>query len=104
MTILFFEFIAVKSAEDHSSMALILFDHIIEKKSKRGSETLIIWLVGCTCTMYLLYDVPLEPPWWHSGRAFASHARDRGSIPDRDIPESLKQVMTVPLPNGRQLM
>ena len=36
VTILFFEFKAVKSAEDHSAIALILFDHIIEKKIKEG--------------------------------------------------------------------
>ena len=34
-------------------------------------------------------------------RAFVSHAGDQGSIPGRDIPESLKQVVTAPLPNAR---
>ena len=33
---------------------------------------------------------------------FASHAGDRGSIPGRDRPTSLKQVVTAPLPNPRQ--
>ena len=35
-------------------------------------------------------------------RAFASHAGDRGSIPGRDKPKSLKQVVTAPLPNAWQ--
>ena len=35
-------------------------------------------------------------------RAFASHAGDRGSIPSRDRPKSLKQVVTAPLPNAWQ--
>ena len=42
------------------------------------------------------------PPRWRTGRAFASHAGDRDSIPDRDRPKSLKQVVTVRLPNARQ--
>ena len=30
------------------------------------------------------------PPRWLSGSAFVSHAGDRGSIPGRDGPKSLK--------------
>ena len=43
-----------------------------------------------------------KPPRWLSGRAFASCAGDRGLIPGRDRPKSLKQVVTAPLPNARQ--
>ena len=38
----------------------------------------------------------------YMGRAFALYAGDRGSIPGRTIPKSLKQVMTAPLPYARQ--
>ena len=34
------------------------------------------------------------------GRKLALRAGDRGSIPVRDRPKSLKQVMTAPLPNA----
>ena len=44
----------------------------------------------------------IQPPQWHSGRTFVSLAGDRGSIPGRDIPKTLKQVVTAPLPNARQ--
>ena len=44
------------------------------------------------------------PPRWISGRAFASHTRDPGSIPSRDMLKSLKQVVTAPLPSARQQM
>ena len=37
-----------------------------------------------------------------SGREFAPHVGDRGSIPGREMPKSLKQVVTAPLPNARQ--
>ena len=36
------------------------------------------------------------PPRWRSGRAFASHAGGRVSIPGRDRPKSLKQVVKAP--------
>ena len=36
---------------------------------------------------------------WCRGRAFASHSVDRGSIPGRDRPKSLKQEVTAPVPN-----
>ena len=40
---------------------------------------------------------------WRIGRALALHAEDLGSIPGRDKPKSLKQVVTAaPLPNARQ--
>ena len=42
------------------------------------------------------------PPRWRRGRAFASHAGDRGSIPSGDRPKSKKQVATAPLPNALQ--
>ena len=42
------------------------------------------------------------PLLWRSGRAFTSHAGDRCSIPGRDRPKSLKQVVTVQLTNARQ--
>ena len=41
------------------------------------------------------------PPRRHSGRAFASHAEDRGSVPGRDWPKSLKQLVTTPLQNAQ---
>ena len=44
----------------------------------------------------------ITPPRWRRGRALASHAGERGSIPGRDKPKSLKQVVTAPLPNARQ--
>ena len=47
-----------------------------------------------------MYDV-YGPQWWRSGRAFPSHAGDRGSISSRDRPKSLKRVVTAPLPNAR---
>ena len=31
----------------------------------------------------------IEPPRWRRGRAFASHAGDRGSIPGRDRPKTV---------------
>ena len=37
-----------------------------------------------------------------NGRAFAWHSRDQGSIPGRERPKSLKQVVTAPLPNALQ--
>ena len=40
------------------------------------------------------------PEWRRSGRAFASHVGDRGSIPGRDRPKLLKQVVTAPLPSA----
>ena len=43
-----------------------------------------------------------SPPQWCSGRAYASHAGDRGLILGWDRPESLKQEVTAPLPNARQ--
>ena len=43
-------------------------------------------------------------PRWLSGRTFASHAQDRGSISDHDKPYSLIQVVTAPQLNVRQLM
>ena len=43
-----------------------------------------------------------KPPRWLSGRAFASHAGDRGSIPGRVRPKLLKQVLTALLPSARQ--
>ena len=43
-------------------------------------------------------------PRWRRGRSFASHVGDLGSIPGRDQPKSLKQVVTAPLPNARQQM
>ena len=39
---------------------------------------------------------------WFSGRAFASHDGDQGSIPGRDRPKSLEKVVTAPLPSARQ--
>ena len=45
---------------------------------------------------------PFRPPRWRRGKAFASHAVDRGSIPGRERPNSLKQVVIAPLPNARQ--
>ena len=36
------------------------------------------------------------------GRAFASHEEDRGSIPGRDRPNLLKQVVKARLPSARQ--
>ena len=36
------------------------------------------------------------------GIEFASRAEDRGSIPDRDGPKSLKHVATAPQPNDQQ--
>ena len=39
---------------------------------------------------------------WLNGRTFASHAGDWGSMPGRDRPKSLKQVVTVPLTSARQ--
>ena len=39
---------------------------------------------------------------WRIGRALALHAEDLGSIPGRDKPKSLKQVVTAPLPTARQ--
>ena len=36
----------------------------------------------------------LKPPRWFNSRAFAWHAWNRGSIPGRDRPMSLKQVVT----------
>ena len=52
-------------------------------------------------TVELSLSVP-TPPRWRNVRAFASHAGDRGSIPGRDRPNSLKQVVTAPLPNTWQ--
>ena len=43
-----------------------------------------------------------KPPWWLSGRAFASHAGDHGSIPGRDRPKLLKHVLTALLTSARQ--
>ena len=37
-----------------------------------------------------------------SGRAFASHPGDWGSIPGRDRPKSIKQVVTTPLQSAWQ--
>ena len=37
-----------------------------------------------------------------SCRAFASHAGDQRSIPDRDRPKSIIQAVTAALPNARQ--
>ena len=52
-------------------------------------------------TLYYYYVINFyKPPWWRRGRAFASHAGDRGSIPGRDGPKSLKQVVTAPLSNA----
>ena len=50
----------------------------------------------CNVLLYFL------PPRWRIGRAFPSHAGYLGSIPSRDRPKSLKQVVTVLLPNTRQ--
>ena len=65
---------------------------------------------GCVCLIDFYYQqrcwqwicVQSKPPRWRKGRSFASHTGDRGSIPGRDKPKSLKQVMTAPLPNARQ--
>ena len=43
-----------------------------------------------------------RPQLCRSGRAFSLHAGDRGSVPDRDRPKLLKQVVIVPLPNGNK--
>ena len=42
------------------------------------------------------------PLRWRSDIAFASRAVDRGSIPSRDRPMLLKQVVSAPLPIARQ--
>ena len=39
---------------------------------------------------------------WLSGRAFSSHAENRGSIPGRNKPKSLKQKVIAPLPSARR--
>ena len=44
----------------------------------------------------------LQSPRWLSGRAFASHAGDRGSIPGRNRPKSLKQAVSTPMLSARQ--
>ena len=44
----------------------------------------------------------LQSPRWFSGSAFASHAGVRGSIPGRNRPNSLKQVVSTPTPSARQ--
>ena len=44
----------------------------------------------------------LVPPQWLRGIAFTSHAGNRGSIPGRERPNSLKQVVTAPLLNAWQ--
>ena len=51
-----------------------------------------------------LHFTKIKPPQWLKGRAFASFAGNRGSIPGRDRPKSLKQVVTAALPNARQEM
>ena len=38
-----------------------------------------------------------SPPQWLNGIAFTSHAGDLGSIPARDGPKSIKQVVTAPI-------
>ena len=45
------------------------------------------------------YQTPLR---WRSGSAFASQAGDQCSIPGRDRPKCIKQVVIAPLPNARQ--
>ena len=42
------------------------------------------------------------PPRWRRGRAFASHAGDRGSISGRHRPNSIIQVVTALLQNAPQ--
>ena len=42
--------------------------------------------------------------WFYAAVAIASHAGDRGSIPGRYRPKSLKQGVTAPLPNALQQM
>ena len=56
------------------------------------------------CKSWPFHDTRVQwgTPRWRSGRTFASHAGDLGSIFGRDVSNSLKQVMTVPLPNARQ--
>ena len=40
--------------------------------------------------------------FWIKKKALASNAGEQGSIPGRDKPKSVKQVVTAPLPNARQ--
>ena len=42
------------------------------------------------------------PPRWLSCKAFTSQTEERGSIPGGNKPESLKQVVTAPMPSDRQ--
>ena len=51
---------------------------------------------------YTMSHQIIRPPQWRRGRAFSSHAKDRGSIPGRDRRKSLKQVVTDSLPNAPQ--
>ena len=44
----------------------------------------------------------LKPLQWLSGRAFAPHTGDLGSITGHDSPNALKQVVAAPLTNARQ--
>ena len=52
--------------------------------------------------MVFAYYSKNENDYKYSCKAFTSHTVDRGSIPCGNIPESLKQVVTAPMPNDRQ--
>ena len=48
-----------------------------------------------------IFPIYIETPRCRRGRAFNAHEGNRGSIPGRDIPKSLKQERTTPLPDSR---
>ena len=48
------------------------------------------------------FNITLKPARWRRGSAISLHSEVQGSIPGRDRPKSLKQVVTSPVPNAGQ--
>ena len=86
------------------SLRLKVFVVSLKLKVFVVSLRLKVFVVSLKLKVYVVSLKLKVPPRWLTGRAFASHAGDRGSIPGRNRPTSLKQAVTDPLPNAWQLV